>query len=404
MPRRPGLVAIPLAAAMVLAACSSDVTSTTSSSTSTSSTAPVPSATPQPARVDLTGVTVALEPVVAVDQPIAAAARSGFADVLYVAQRTGEVIVVTDGDAATTPAVDISDDVSTDGERGLLGITFSPDGAHLYLHYSDRAGNTALDEWTMGTGVADVDASSRRRVLSVDQPYSNHNGGELTFGPDGFLYLGLGDGGGSGDPANNGQRTDTLLGKILRIDPTPTATAPYQVPADNPFADGGGRPEIYVYGLRNPWRFSFDRATGDLWIGDVGQNQWEEVNRLPPGQQAGANLGWNTMEGRHPFEGTAPADAVGPVHEYSRQEGSSVTGGYVYRGQAHPELDGAYLFTDYVTSRLWALAPDGGGGYEFVDLEVDVPQQGVAGLAEDTAGELYVLSLTGGVIYRVVTS
>ncbi len=378
------------------AADSTSTTPITSPSSSSTSGPTTPVATPQ-----LDGLELELTAAFSVDSPTAMATRPGFAEVLYVAEREGRVRVVERGEVAPAALVNIGDDTTTDSERGLLGLAFSPDGGRLYLHYTDDAGDTALDEWTLGPGATDVDPDSRRRVLSVAQPYSNHNGGQVAFGPDGYLYLGLGDGGGSGDPEGNGQRTDTLLGKILRIDPRATATGAYASPADNPYAAGGGRAEIWVSGLRNPWRFSFDRATGDLWIGDVGQNQWEEIDRLPAGQQRGANLGWNTLEGTHSFRGDAADGAVAPVYEYSRDQGISVTGGYVYRGSAIPRLQGAYLFADYETSTIWALTPVGDGTYDFHDLGLDVPTGGAVSFGEDIAGELYVLSINSGVASRI---
>ena len=227
----------------------------------------------------------------------------------------------------------------------------------------------------------------------MGQPFSNHNGGDVHIGPDGFLWWSLGDGGSRGDPRGNGQNTDTLLGSILRIDPT--AGNPYGVPGDNPLVGRAGRDEIFAYGLRNPWRFSFDRATGDLWIADVGQNRWEEINRLAaPGRGRGANLGWNAREGTHSYDGGGiPTGHVGPIHEYSHDRGCSVTGGYVYRGGRIPGLSGTYVYGDYCTAELWGLRTDGDRG----SLDVSVPAGTLVSFAEDNAGELYVLSFDGWV-------
>jgi glucose/arabinose dehydrogenase len=231
----------------------------------------------------------------------------------------------------------------------------------------------------------------------VDQPYSNHNGGNLAFGPDGYLYIGLGDGGSGGDPHGNGQSLTTLLGKMLRIDPTLLEDRPYAIPSDNPFVGReGARPEIWAYGLRNPWRYSFDRATGDLWIADVGQSAWEEIDVQSSGSDGGENYGWNRMEGDHPFEGDAPADVVRPVFEYSHDDGGcTVTGGYVYRGRAIPALARAYLFADFCLGRLEAIRLQDGGGAEHRILGPVV--RNVSSFGEDARGELYVLSLEGTV-------
>ena len=246
-------------------------------------------------------------------------------------------------------------------------------------------------------------------VLAVEQPASNHNGGHLVFGPDGLLWIGLGDGGGGG--GDTSQDTNDLLGSILRIDPRPADGRPYRTPGDNPFARGGGRPEIAVYGLRNPWRFSFDRATGDLWIGDVGASAIEEVDRLPAGRILGANMGWPVFEGtRRNRSGSAPPNAVGPVFEYGRSEGQSVVGGHVYRGNAIPALRGAYLFADTYAARLRAIALDGDRVVSERNLGA-VPGGLVSSFAEGADGEVYVLtsetgtpSGTTGRVWRLVMS
>jgi glucose/arabinose dehydrogenase len=239
-------------------------------------------------------------------------------------------------------------------------------------------------------------------LLTVPQPQPNHNGGQLAFGPDGYLYLGLGDGGGADDegrghaPGGNAQSLGTLLGKVLRIDPTEGAGRAFSIPDDNPFAAGGGLPEIYVYGLRNPWRFSFDRATGDLWIADVGQNAVEEVTRLAPEDAAGANLGWNRYEGSQRYLGDDVDDVVMPVVEASHDDGNcSITGGYVYRGREIPSLRGWYVFTDYCNGAIRAAKVRSDGRVRVRDLGVTLPS--VSSFGEDADGELYVLSQTDGV-------
>jgi glucose/arabinose dehydrogenase len=328
---------------------------------------------------------------------------------LYVITQGGVVWSLRNGKRASNPVIDLTDDVSQDGgERGLLGIVFSRDGKKLYLDYTDRDGNDRVDELTMRGATADPD--SRRHVLEVDDPQPNHNGGQLAFGPDGYLYIAMGDGGAQGDtgfghaPGGNGQSLGTLLGKILRIDPTPSGDAAYTVPPDNPFVHtDGARPEIWAYGLRNPWRFSFDRANGDLWIGDVGQNEYEEIDHVAAtnGRDAGKglNFGWNRIEGDHPYQGQAPANAVAPVYEISHDTGAcAVIGGFVYRGRAVPGLVGTYFFSDNCDGTIRTLTSDGHGGVTAADTGVQVASPSSFGQAND--GTLYVLSLADGV-FRV---
>jgi len=334
----------------------------------------------------------------------AIAARPGSPDV-YIAEQAGRVRVLRGGKLVAKPALDISADVTPDlGEQGLLGLAFSPDGSRIYLDFTDRAGDTQVVEYSMRGRT--IDATSRRKVLTVDQPQANHNGGQLAFGPDDMLYVALGDGGAAGDQGpghvegGNSQSLATLLGKILRIDPLPNGTSSYTVPPDNPFVGRpGARPEIWAYGLRNPWRFTFDRPTGDLWIGDVGQDSWEEIDRAPAidGRDAGRgdNFGWNRLEGTHQFTGPLPGAAVPPVSEYSHADGScSVTGGYVYRGRAIPALQGMYLFTDYCDGELRALQGRADGSYRVVDL--GLRSDSVSTFGEQRNGEILVLSRTNG--------
>ena len=298
------------------------------------------------------------------------------------------------------PVLDLTDEVSLGSEQGLLGIVFSPDGRELFANYTDTLGDTHVVAYRM-RGMR-PDPSTRRELLVVDQPYSNHNGGNLIFGPDGFLYIGLGDGGSGGDPHGNGQSLSTLLGKMLRIDPQPANGKPYSVPAGNPFVGRtDARPEIWAYGLRNPWRYSFDPATGDLWIGDVGQSAWEEIDVQPASSEGGENYGWNLMEGNHPYEGgERPADVVRPVFEYSHDDGGcTVVGGYVYRGTAIPDLAGAYVFADYCVGRLEAIRVEDGRVVEHAVLG-PVVEGGLSSFGEDADGELYAMSLGGG-LYRI---
>jgi glucose/arabinose dehydrogenase len=244
-----------------------------------------------------------------------------------------------------------------------------------------------------------VDIATQKILLKVKQPYPNHNGGGLAFGPDGYLYLGLGDGGSAGDPLGNGQSLNTFLGKILRLDVD--NGEPYAIPADNPFAGSGeAYPEIWAYGLRNPWRFSFDRATGDLFIGDVGQDQWEEINFVPAGAAGGLNFGWNIREGLHPYKGDAPANAqlTDPVAEYSHNLGCSVTGGVVYRGQALPEFSGIYLFGDFCTGTIWGLIQPGSGNQVQALFESGL---GISTFGVDETGEVYLADYKRGTIYQL---
>jgi glucose/arabinose dehydrogenase len=339
---------------------------------------------------------VRLVRVAELQQPVAMAVRPGDR-ALYVAEQTGAVRALRGGQ--TTPVVDLSDQVTAGGEQGLLGLAFSPDGRFLYLNYTDTGGDSRIAELTMRGRQAD--RGSLRQLLRIEDPYPNHNGGQLAFGPDRLLYIAFGDGGGGGDPLGSGQSLDTLLGKILRIDPRPAGGRPYRVPPDNPFVGrGGARPEIWSYGLRNPWRFSFDPATGDMWIGDVGQNAWEEIDHEPAGT-GGRNYGWNRLEGRHAFDGERPAGAVDPVIEYGREDGAcTVIGGGVYWGRRIPGLRGAYLYGDYCAGWVRAARVRGGRVAEQRDLGLSVPN--LTSFGVDPAGELYAMSLSGPV-YRLAT-
>jgi glucose/arabinose dehydrogenase len=352
-------------------------------------------ASPSAQDTELDSVNAILVEVAVLDQPLAIAIRPDD-PTLYVAEKTGRLIAIRGGSVDPNPVLDISRDVSLGGEQGLLGAAFSPDGKFLYVDYTDANGDTHVTEFAMDGRRADV--GSRRDVLFVAQPYTNHNGGGLAFGPDGYLYIALGDGGSGGDPHGNGQSLSTLLGKLLRISPRPSGDQPYTVPADNPFVDDGdARPEIWAYGLRNPFRFSFDRATGDLWIGDVGQSAWEEVDMQPVDSRGGENYGWNVMEGDHEYGDTpGTPEMVPPIYEYANGEGACVvTGGYVYRGRAIPALQGAYVFGDFCGGRLEAIQVDDGQVIDHRFLGPDVAN--LSSFGEDASGELYALSLTGGV-------
>jgi glucose/arabinose dehydrogenase len=352
-----------------------------------------PASSPDLSRVNLRALQVADQ-----DGPLAMAVRKDD-DALYFAEQKGVVVAVRDGKVDPTPVLDISSGVAAGGERGLLGLAFSTDGSLLYVDYTDLHGDTHVTEFGMGEN-GRADPASRREVLFVRQPYGNHNGGEVIFGPDGYLYVGLGDGGSEGDPQGNGQSLSTLLGKLLRIDPRRQAGRAYGIPSGNPFVgQAGARPEIWAYGLRNPWRFSFDRQTGDLWIGDVGGSQREEVDFQAADSKGGENYGWNRMEGSLLFEGDRPADAVLPIFEYSHDVPSCVvTGGYVYRGSEIPDLVGSYLFADFCVGRLMALRQEGGKVVQRRTFGVRIPV--LSSFGEDRSGELYAISL-GGPVYRI---
>jgi glucose/arabinose dehydrogenase len=382
---------------------STDVSTTV---TSTATTTGVPASGAPPVTAAATTTTAARPPGLAqaqvrltrlatVTQPLAMTRCAG-RDTVLVAERTGRVRELRNWRPDDGALLDLSREVSTGGEQGLLGIACSPDGAFLYADYTNRDGDTRVEEFPVVPG-GGIDIDRRRVVLAVDQPASNHNGGHLLFGPDRLLWIGLGDGGGSGGEPS--QDTDNLLGSILRIDPRPSDGRPYRTPDDNPYARGGGRPEIAVKGVRNPWRFSFDRATGDLWIGDVGASAIEEIDWLPQGRILGANMGWPVFEGtRRNRSGSVP-DAIGPVFEYGHDEGQSVVGGHLYRGNAIPALRGAFLFADAYTSRIRAIVVEGSRTVQHRAL-IDVPGGVLSSFAEGADGEVYVLSLGGGV-YRI---
>jgi glucose/arabinose dehydrogenase len=310
---------------------------------------------------------------------------------LFVIEKVGRIRIIQNGQLLIAPFLDITDRVgSSSNEQGLLGLAFHPNYAQngrFFVNYTNRNGDTEIARFQVSSDPNVADPDSELKLLGVDQPYPNHNGGGLDFGPDGYLYAGLGDGGAAGDPSGNGQKTTTLLGKILRLDVD--SAEPYVVPADNPFGN-----EIWAYGLRNPWRISFDSATGDLYIGDVGQNVWEEIDHLPAGSPGGTNFGWDFREGAHEYSGTAPADLTDPIAEYSHQEGGcSVTGGYVYRG-AMPEWNGVYLYGDYCTGFIWGLVQPGNGWQAQLLFDTDV---NITAFGQDEAGEIYLVADSGGV-------
>lgn len=334
---------------------------------------------------------VAPLPVAELEFAVALADRPGD-DSLYVTTLGGVVYEIPPG-GEPVPVVDHTDEVLVGDEQGLLGIAFSPDGSFGYLTFIDQQGTLHLDEYSM-PGFGD-----RRPVLSVPQPQKWHNGGNIHFGPDGFLYMGLGDGGGIADRYGNGQDLDTVLGTIIRIDPRPDGAAPYRIPADNPYVDGEA-PEVFAYGLRNPWTFGFDHATGDLWIGDVGQNCVEEVDLVPVDSGGGQNFGWSALEGNMRVRGTLPDDHVLPVLAYDHPVGGcSITVGDVYEGDAIPELRGKLLLGDYCRGRIMALSIAADGVVELAEIGVAVPL--LTGIGFDGEGEAYFLTRTEGVFKLV---
>ena len=330
---------------------------------------------------------------------------------LFVVEQGGRVKIVKGGAVLPKPFLDISTRVSCCGERGLLSIAFPPGAGpngsqarpyELYANYTDVNGDTTVSVFYVSNDPDVISASSERILLKIAQPFANHNGGQLAFGPDGYLYIGMGDGGSSGDPNNNGQNLTSLLGKILRIAVVGRTT--YAIPTTNPFAgSGAARPEIWAYGLRNPWRFSFDRKTGDLFIGDVGQGAWEEVDFQPAGAAGGANYGWRATEGAHcynPGSGCSFAGITLPVAEYSHANGNcSITGGFVSRGQDFARLDGIYFYADYCSGRIWGLRR-GRSGWEAQELLK--PGYGITSFGEDDAGGVYAVDGNSGALYRIV--
>jgi len=426
-------IAVVLVGALLLAACGPTVpparptgvpfaptSAPTSAGPTGGPTTATPSGSPGPAEPTASAAglpaglppapSIRLEPLASVDKAVAIANAHDDSGRLFVASQTGQIWVISNGRRAAQPALDLAGRISFGGERGLLGLAFHPDfpaDPRLFVDYTDPSGNTVVSSFRVDPGdPARIDAGSESVLMGVAQPFANHNGGGLAFGPDGFLYIALGDGGGAGDPQRNGQRLDTLLGKILRVDVDHAAAGrAYAVPAGNPLVDrAGARPEIWLVGLRNPWRFSFDRATGDLWIGDVGQNAWEEVDVARAGI-GGLNFGWAVMEGFHCYPSGDRCVRGGltlPVAEYAHKPACTVIGGYVYRGTAFPALSRRYLFGDYCSGDVFAIDSRAEGRHE--PERIGKTGGGLAAFGEDQAGELYIANVTEGSVSRILVA
>lgn len=321
---------------------------------------------------------------------------------LFVVEQPGRIRIINDGDLLPTPFLDIVSIVGSEAnEQGLLSIAFHPNyvnNGYFFLNYTNKDGDTTIARYQVSNNPDSADPNSAKIVLTIGQPYGNHNGGQIVFGPDGYLYVGMGDGGAANDPHDNGQKLDTLLGKILRLDVD--NADPYGAPQDNPFVNqADARPEIWSYGWRNPWRLSFDSATGDMYVADVGQNKYEEVHVELAGTPGGKNYGWRLMEGFHCFD-PAECDPANlpvelPVTEYDHSQGCSITGGYVYRGANYPELTGTYLYGDYCSGIVWGLRHEVDGSWsqaQLLDSDTNISSFG-----QDEAGEIYLIDHRGNV-------
>ena len=381
----------------------------TPTATEAATTAPPPTAsttaTLVPSSGPLQDLAVSTEPFARVaGSALTMAAPDDGTGRLFVGNQAGQIWVISrDGSVEKTPMVDLRDRITSGGEQGLLGLAVHPAypvDPRVFVDFTNKAGDTVIASLAVDPANANrLVPGSFRQVLFIDQPYPNHNGGSLEFGPDGYLTIAMGDGGAGGDPHDNGQDLDALLGKILRIDVDgASAGKAYGVPPENPYAKGGGAPEVWIAGTRNPWRTSFDRAKGDFWIGDVGQDQWEEVDVVRAGTKGAVNFGWNVTEGFHCYNATTcRQDGLSaPVAAYGHDLGCAVVGGYVYRGSAYPFMAGTYLFSDNCSSQIWALDASSNGPTELT--LVGSVTGNVASLGEDAQGELYALMLDGSVL------
>lgn len=342
------------------------------------------------------------------DTPLYVTAPPGDTARLFVVEQGGRIRVLHHDSLLVMPFLDIAGHITSGGEQGLLSVAFHPSyssNGRFYVYFTNRAGDIRIVRYLVSADPDIADSTSGDTVLAVvHQPYGNHNGGLVLFGPDGKLYAGLGDGGSGGDPDGNGQNRRALLGKILRLDVD--AAAPYAIPPDNPFVgDTSARGEVWLYGLRNPWRFSFDRLTGDLYTADVGQNAWEEVDVLASGSPGGTNYGWNAMEGRHCYAATtcSTAGLVLPVQEYSHGEGCSVTGGYVVRDSTVPDLLGRYLYGDYCGGWVRSFVYAAGQATDPLQWPALAVTGGLSSFGEDARGVVYITSLSGE-LFRIISS
>jgi hypothetical protein len=343
------------------------------------------------------------------DQPLDLQAAPGDRTRLFVVEQPGRIRVVKDGSLLGAPFLDIVSRVSSGGERGLLGLAFHPSYAQsgrFFVNYTDRNGDTRISEFRVSSDPDVADPQSERQLLFVDQPFANHNGGGLAFGNDGKLYIGLGDGGSGGDPQGNGQNLGTPLGKLLRIDVD--AARPYAVPPDNPFvAQISAFGPIWAYGLRNPWRFGFDRATGDLYIGDVGQDEVEEIDVTPASARGGQNYGWNIMEGNQCYSPRSGCNRNGltlPVLTYTHAEGCSVTGGVVYQGCRMPGYHGTYFYADYCSAFIRSFRFQNGAATESRDWTSSLGRgvSAISSFGTDAEGEIHILDHQAGRVFKVV--
>jgi glucose/arabinose dehydrogenase len=356
-------------------------------------------------------VSVSLEPVAqGLSSPVFLTAPAGDLERLFVVERGGEIRIVRHDSILPTPFLDVADRILAGGEQGLLGLAFHPDYAgngRFFVNYTDTLGHTQIVRYQVSADPDVADPGSALPILTVQQPYSNHNGGMLAFGPnDGMLYIGMGDGGSGGDPQNHGQNRMTVLGDMVRIDVD--AGSPYTIPADNPFVGALSiANEIWASGLRNPWRFSFDAGTGDLYIADVGQSAREEVDFQPASSSGGENYGWRIMEGTrcyNPSSGCSTSGLTLPIYEYDHSDGCSITGGYVYRGSDYPVLQGRYFFADFCSTWLRSFAVVLGAAAGLQDHSATAgPVQGTSSFGQDGRGELYIVSLTQGTVKRIVS-
>ncbi len=363
-----------------------------------------PATAPTKQTANQRSLNVRLEPLPArLERPVHITHAGDGSGRLFVVEKGGRIVVLRDGVARATPFLDITPRVQSSGsEQGLLGLAFHPryvESGRFFVGYTARNGDQVVASFHVTPDPEVADPASERQILRMEDPASNHNGGLVLFGPDGYLWIGTGDGGAAGDRFGNGQNRRTLLGKMLRIDVD--NGYPYAIPLDNPFVGSPDtRPEIWAIGLRNPWRYAFDRLTGDLFIADVGQNAWEEIHIQRTGSRGGENYGWPAMEGMHCYRsGCDPSQYVMPIAEYGRDGGCSVTGGHVYRGARYPQLWGHYIFGDFCSGKMWALDEPSPGQWRMTELPRTQLQ--ISSFGEDEAGELYVAGYGDGRVYRV---